>query len=316
MEQQLLDFQASAIELILTNRIIDYIGSSNEDSHKQQNKQADFGLLFNNKYGFKNRIPGEWSSSVYKLLVLEFFLKPKFIEGKNMEKDNHFLVEQWCFELNEPMDGKLKHTIDSNEALNLKLRVLLRSMSTLTVTLPLYRTFLQDKFSHLHQDFVLDYSIKFSSCLLSNWHTSVQEELLLCNFTNQDLVLPGRTFSFKVNYVKNLSFVQKEIRKEELPCLTPEIKSVQSFRKRARFFSEEIKPETIKNTTSKIHSKLTQSKLLKKSLRLNEGAFESSEFVQWNKRNSFEDIVSPINSIFGTTSPIETLKPPRFVLGM
>ena len=203
MENLIIDFLVSASELILANRVLG--AKSSSDTSAKHSSSASFNLNFPAKFNFKPKIPSEWSSSVHKILVLEFYLKSKEGDAMCLDKDHNLLVEQWNFELSEPDDQKRKLTMESTEQLKLKLTVLLRTISTLSIALPLYRSFLQESGSSLHQEFELDSSIKFSFRLLENWHSAVHEEGLLSSFSNEDVVLPGRTFSFKVNYIKSLT---------------------------------------------------------------------------------------------------------------
>ena len=284
MEKLIIDFLTSASELILANRVL---GASSSNSAGTRCSR-DFNLNFPERFNFKSKFPTEWSSSVHKILVLEFYLKAKTANGSTDSTSPRFLVEQWNFELSEPTDQKRKLTMESTEQLKLKLTVLLRTISTLNITLPLYRTFLQESNTSLLQDFELDSCIKFSFRLLENWHSIVHEEGLLSSFSNEDVVLPGRTFSFKVNYTKTLTFAQHLVKREmNLSCIqTAKLtgnRMMSGCKKRTRFLSEEIAAEPLKvggiyRTTTESASKHISRPPIQES------GYESSEFVQWTPR--------------------------------
>lgn len=189
----IIEFLAKSSELILHNRL-----SAAQTLEGILNKLTDpnpskFQLSFAQKFNFMSNIPIQWSSQHHKLLVIEFFVCLKNGSAKT-------LVEQWIFDLNQISESQLENTIDSTNTLYKRLSVLLRSIATLTVTLPLY----QLCFKNLERQFKIEHSISFTRHTISKWHPKVYETNELSEYSCPDFVLPGRTFSFKVNYLKSL----------------------------------------------------------------------------------------------------------------
>lgn len=196
MEQLVIDFFSKSSELILYNRLM----SCSSLLPSQNNSQ--FQLTFDQKFQFSSKVPVQWKTSDNKLLVLEFFLINKKLNEK-------CLIEQWIFELNQVSNSKLQFTIDSQFTLYKKLSILLRTISVLTNILPLSKQNISNKILLNSSDFSVDYSINFTRHSLSNWHPIVHEENNLLKYSNPDLILPGRSFSFNVNYIKSWSIIQK-----------------------------------------------------------------------------------------------------------
>jgi len=142
MEQTIVDFFAKASELILHNRLPPNKSLEAALNNMTNPNQHKFQLCFEQKFNFNSIIPPQWSSQTYRPLVVEFHLVMKSSGEK-------FLAEQWIFVLNQVSDNKLKYTVDSPNTLYKKLSVLLRTISLLTVTLPLYKHFIKDKMVHL-----------------------------------------------------------------------------------------------------------------------------------------------------------------------
>jgi len=220
MEQMIIDFFAKASELILHNRLLTSQTWEGMVDKLINPSPLKFQLAFNQKFSFVNKIPLQWSSQANKLLVIEFFLCLKGTDTK-------ILAEQWIFDMNQVSGHKLEHTIDSTSALHKKLSVLLRTISTLSVTLPLYQKFIKDKHGKLPQQYSLEHSINFTRHTLSSWHPRTHEDKDFMEFTGPDFVLPGRTFTFKVNSSKSLKIVQSVAEefsaqeKENLPWARP-----------------------------------------------------------------------------------------------
>lgn len=343
MEQLTLDFLSKSAQLILYSRLKDTISPEKLARVKTPKKPSQFQLRFPQPFEFDSQIPPGWSNTDHKLMVLEFFLKKKSTDTSysfppkkpdpNAETEK-YLVEQWNFELSEPNDRKRKSTVDSYDALYTKLTILMRTISTLTANLPLFRTFLTDTSSSLHQHFTLDYSIHFSFRSLNSWHPLVHEESLLSCYTNQDLVLPGRVFSFKVNYTKHLKFLQKFVQENACTFGFPRVSSneklaAMDYMKRTRrFLSDDIDFEETRQpkATAHRHSVDMTRKGMFSFGKAGGTAMDSTRYspqgqsgslglAQWGSKNISEDNHSPMDSIFGTSSPIETQKPPKFLLG-
>jgi len=193
MEQMIIEFLAKSSELILHNRL-----SATQTLEGILNKLTDqnplrFQLSFEQKFNFMKKIPVQWSTQHHKLLVIEFFVCLKDGSAKT-------LAEQWIFDLNQISESQLENTIDSTNTLYKRLSVLLRSISGLTVALPLY----QLRSKNPERQFRIEHSISFTRHTVSKWHPKVYETNDLSEFSCPDFVLPGRTFSFKVNYLKSL----------------------------------------------------------------------------------------------------------------
>lgn len=348
MEQLTLDFLSKSSELILYNRIKDILEHEKRTQPKKPKNPLQFQLKFPQLSNFDEKIPPKWTSSNHSLLVLEFYLKKKPAEEpytfppKKVEVNTDtesYLVEQWNFELSEPNDSKRKSTIDSSDTLYTKLTILLRSIATLTQTLPLGRAFLGDPSNVLHQHFDLDYKIKFSLNLLSSWHSIVTEESLLACYTNEDLVIPGRVFSFKVNYTKHLKFLDKFITNN--PTLMPDFHRQgsneqypwldEAGKRKRRFLSDDVEntgvpaPRTMVHRRSHHNIDVNHQRMFSfgkgggadPSLRKLSTPNRNSGSVglaQWGSRNISEENHSLADSIFGSDSPIETQVPPKFFL--
>ena len=330
MEQLIFDFLSKSCELILFSRLRDKRSKEALKQPTNPKNSTQFQLKFPQLFNFDSKVPPEWVSSDHRVLVLEFYLKrnnsskeqaysfpPKKSEPKDDSNVETYLVEQWCFELSEPQDHKRKYTVSSYDSLYTKLAILMRSLSTLSATVPLSRAFLNDSFSVLHQNYSMDYSIKFNFRLLSSWHPTVHEESLLANYTNQDLVLPGTILSFKVNYTKDLKFLQKFV---ESPARSlgfnrvssnDKLEALEYINKRERFLSDDIdikEPRRARNNAnrnSQGHIDMSQKMNHKFSPR---DRSESMGLAQWGSKEVSEGNFSPIDSIFGTNSPIETQK--------
>lgn len=195
MEQMIIEFFAKAAELILHNRL-----STTQTLEGILNKLTDpsptrFQLTFEQKFNFANNIPIQWSSQHHKLLVIEFFVCLK-------NGSNRTLAEQWIFDLSQISESRLENTIDSTNTLYKRLSVLLRSISTLSVTLPLYQ--ICSKEGQLGKQYRIEHSISFTRHTVSKWHPKVYDTQDLSAFSCPDFVLPGRTLCFKVNYLKSL----------------------------------------------------------------------------------------------------------------
>jgi len=304
MEQTIVDFFAKSTELILHNRLTS-IKSLEAALNKMTNTNpSKFQLTFDQKFNFNSKIPSNWNTQNNKLLVLEFFLRTKTTNEK-------FLVEQWIFELNQITDNKLKYTIDSPSALYKKLSVLLRTISLLTVTLPLYRYFINDKNSQLAQTYELEHSINLTKHTLSNWHTVIYEERNLANYTNPDLVLPGRNFAFKVNYPKSFKFLQKiadeTISKDPQPLVILKEKLEMDYfghGRRERGMSEGGNVQSYFKSVRKSTSDSNRANNIS-------GGRDYNSPADVNPPNSegISENLSPMGSLL-TSSPIETQKSP------
>lgn len=200
MEKTVLDFFIKSSELILHNRL-DIVKPYQQSNN---NNKYEFQLNINQNFALNSKIPFEWMTSNEKLLVIEFYLASK----SNKEK---FLMEQWIFTLSPVCNEKLKFTVDSFDTLYKKLSVLLRTISVLSVTLPLYNHFIREKKHILCGSFQIDYAIHFSNHNLFNWDPSIHENGYFANYINPDLIYPGQIFSFQLNYSKSLKFLQKKI---------------------------------------------------------------------------------------------------------
>jgi len=311
MEQTIIEFFSKASELILHNRIRSPSSAEYVFSKMTNPNAYKFQLCFDQKFKFSSKIPTQWNNHDNKLLVIEFFLVPK-------KKTEKYLVEQWIFELNQVEGNKLSFTIDSQNTLYKRLAILLRTVSSLTATLPLYKDFLNDKSSKLHESFTIDSSINFTRHSLSSWHYSVHEEKILGSYTNPDIIVPGKAFAFKVNYVKSFKFLIKVL--DDLAG--QEAKIFQGF-------GEKIDPNYFGRDKSEIVEKADKPSFVKNRQRLMSdgniplmnnaiyGRKSTSDFARddtcsssnthnnpWGSFDN-EDKESPIGSIFAA-SPIET----------
>ena len=307
MEQAIVDFLSKASELILHNRILNARSFEAVVNQMTNLNPLKFQLCFEQKFNFNAKIPPQWNSHHNKLLVLEFFLRSKTSSEK-------FLVEQWIFELNQVSDNKLKHTIDSPNTLYKRLAVLMRTISVLTVTLPLYRSFINDKNSQLSEGYVLEHSINFTRHTLSNWHASVHEEKNLTNHTNPDLVLPGRTFAFQVNSLKSLKFLQNVFDESIIQEPKSDLKGLKEKldldyfapNKRERVVSDGM-ANTVVKSIRKSTSDSNKGNLSydNKNLSPRDPSFPAGS-------ECYSDNASPLGSIL-TSSPIETQRSPNLI---
>jgi len=306
MEQTIVDFFAKSTELILHNRLTS-IKSIEAALNKMTNPNpSKFQLTFDQKFNFNSKIPSNWNTQNNKLLVLEFFLRTKTTNEK-------FLVEQWIFELNQVTDNKLKYTIDSPSTLYKKLSVLLRTISLLTVTLPLYRYFINDKNSPLTQTYELEHSINLTKHTLSNWHTVIYEERNLASYTNPDLVLPGRSFAFKVNYPKSFKFLQKIIdeamSKDPQPLVILKEKVEMDYfgqNKRDRGMSEGA---NMQNYFKSVRKSTSDTYTFTNKVNVSGGGYHSPNDLGPLISDGISENTSPMGSLL-TSSPIETQKSP------
>ena len=149
-----LDFFTKASELILQNRLSTADTVQSILNRLINPNPLKFQLCFEQKFNFSSLIPLQWNLQLNKLLVIEFFLQAKF-------SDSRYLVEQWIFDISQVSNNKLEYTIDSITALYTKLSVLLRTISLLTVTLPLYKKYTMENIKDTAEFFRLEHSINF-----------------------------------------------------------------------------------------------------------------------------------------------------------
>ncbi len=308
MEQTIVDFFAKSSELILHNRVPNIKSLEAALNNMTNPNQHKFQLCFEQKFNFNSIIPPQWSSQTYRPLIIEFHLVMKSSGEK-------FLAEQWIFVLNQVSDSKLKYTVDSPNTLYKKLSVLLRTISLLTVTLPLYKNFIRDKNGPLAEAYSLDYSIHFSNRTLSSWHPSIHEEGSSTNYINPDLVLPGRTFSFQVNYPKSSKFLQrladesKHMEPKTLAVLKEKL-DIESFagqKRRDRGMSD---PTLLNNIAKSIRKSTSDTNKFNISNGLHSSPKEYPN--QLISDGISDNAASPIGSLL-TSSPIETQKSPTHI---
>jgi len=308
MEQTIVDFFAKASELILHNRLPPNKSLEAALNNMTNPNQHKFQLCFEQKFNFNSIIPPQWSSQTYRPLVVEFHLVMKSSGEK-------FLAEQWIFVLNQVSDNKLKYTVDSPNTLYKKLSVLLRTISLLTVTLPLYKHFIKDKNGPLAEAYSLDYSIHFSNRTLSSWHPSIHEEGSSTNYINPDLVLPGRNFSFQVNYPKSFKFLQRLA--DESKHLEPKTLQVLKEKLDIDYFAGQNRrdrgmsdPILLNNIAKSIRKSTSDTNRFNISNGLHSSPKDS--YPGNNALNSdaiSDNAASPIGSLLAS-SPIETQKSP------
>ena len=299
MEQMLIDFFTKATEVILLSRFTE--SSSNYMNFNKINLKTEnkFQLKLESKYNnLRDKIPLQWTSSNHKLLVIEFLLNSKITGDK-------FLIEQWIFDLNDSTHNKkTSNHAENSQILYKKLSILIRSIIILASTLPLYRNYVNEKQPNkLKYLFTLDYNIHFSFRSLTNWHNQMREDSNLGTYNNNDISIPGLLFSFKINYLKNVGILFKLIEEGQGQLSSPLLNKHNEiqFNKRKRFLSSEQIGETGKSTSD---------------TNRNNASMINNESPNYNFQadtNANTGNVSPIDSIFGTSSPIGTQKPQKIL---
>ena len=290
----LIDFFTKTTEVILLSRFTE--SSLNCMNLSKINLKAEnkFQLKLESKYNnLSENIPIQWTSSNHKLLVIEFLLNSKLTTDK-------FLIEQWIFELNDDTTTNRKPS-ENSQILYKKLSIFIRSIIILASTLPLYRNYINEKQPNKLKDlFTLDYNIHFSFNSLTNWHNQTKVDGNLGTYNNNNISIPGLLFSFKVNYLKNLGILFKIIEEcQASSSLFNKCHDNIQFNKRRRFLSSEQISETRKSTsdTNRNNTSIINNDSPNNNFQLD---------INTNTSN-----VSPIDSIFGTSSPIATQKPPK-----
>ena len=264
MEETIVHFIELASELILANRIdshFNYISKKPNDSKQKLQLQS----VPEKKSNFKDKISQLWSEPSRKVIVLELYLISK--RNQNDSKDK-LLVEQWIFESSESTQLNWKNTINSIDKLKLKLTVLLRSISVLCLTLPLHQIFMGENISEY---FEISFSVKNTFDSKQNWPLELQEGNIISNYANEDIIVPGRMFSFRANYIKDLdNFISKILLKvKKFACLILQLilhnREFVSFQKKLKLKAiSDLRQYTKRELLSVLIDKLTNS--VKKTL--------------------------------------------------
>mgnify|MGYP006976769499 CR=1 FL=1 len=302
MEQTVVDFISKSSELILGNRLSYCENHSTGSASQGTSSKNKFQLSLSEKYFFSTKIPAKWGNQTERILVLEFFLTPK----KNPKR---YLVEQWIFELDQVPESKLKFTIDSHNALYKRLAMLLRTISVLSVMVPLSSYFLSKKDHKLAENFTLEYEIHFKSGQLAEWHSSFHEEKNLTSYKNPEIILPGRLFRFQMTYAKDLSLLHKLVEEPfiDLSLVKGPSSERVSFGEVLGVKEEQLKrqssegnilnPFPISSRTRKSTMDTTINRILSQGDSLKEGQSFSALLTEQDS--------SPVESIFSNI-PIET----------
>ena len=280
IQENIIDFYCKSSEIILNNRLITYNSVQHlfSKTFLKTNPNLKYQLRTDHKYNIEQNIPSQWSMNPSKLLVIEFFMNSK-------KSDEKYMVEQWIFDMNISQDSKLKFPNESSLSAYKRLTILLRSISLLTKQLPLYRSYIFDSNNPIDLKFKeyydIDYNIHFSSKSLSNWNETAYNNL--ASYTNNDIIVPPNIiFSFKVNYAKNLKFLQTQIE---------EFEKMISTRKMTGSFDNNTKDSHSENNVS-FGQEIGQT--------------NSPKFAHWGSQQFSE--ASPPESLSHISSPICTQK--------